>query len=90
MEVAQDGVVDGQRSVLDLFEVVANVSQAEMESLQRLELGCYPRRERTDCDVTDVAEEMFDSDLLGFFGFDDGGGVDEGFGRGGAVLDEGG
>lgn len=57
-----------------------------MEALERLQLGGDARGEGADGDVTDVAQEVLDADFLGFFGFDDGGGVDEGFGGGGAVL----
>lgn len=36
--------------------------------------------------VFDVAEEMLDADFFGFFGFDGGGGVQEGFPGFGAIL----
>ena len=58
-----------------------------MEALQGLELGGDAGGEGADGDVADVPQEVLDADFLGFFGFDDGGGVDEGFGGGGAVLE---
>ena len=46
----------------------------------------YSGGEGTDGYVADVAEEVLYPNFFGFFGFDDGGGVDEGFGSGGAIL----
>ena len=51
-----------------------------------MELRSYARGEGADGDVADVAEEVLDADFFGFFGFDYGGCVDEGFGGCGAVL----
>ena len=79
-------MVDRKLSVQHFLEVGLNVSQAQVKALERLKLGCDTCRESADCDVADVAEEVLDADFFCFFGFDDGGGVDEGFGRGGSVL----
>lgn len=57
-----------------------------MEALERLELVVYTSGERTDGNVTNIAEEVLDADFFGFFGFDYGGCVDEGFCRGCAIL----
>lgn len=58
-----------------------------MEALEGLELVIYAGGEGADGDVTDIAEEVLDADLFGFFGFDYGGCMDEGFCRGCAILD---
>ena len=86
LEVAEDGVVDGQLLVDYLLEVLADVAEAEVQALQGLQLGGYAGGEGADGDVADVAEEVLDADFFGFFGFDDGRGVHEGFRRRGAVL----
>lgn len=57
-----------------------------MQALEGLELVGDAGREGADCDIADVAEEVLDADFLGFFCFDDGGGMDEGFGCSRAVL----
>lgn len=83
-------MVYGEFAVEDFLEVLPDVAQAEMQALQGLELRGYACGEGADCDVADVAEEVLDADFFGFFGFDYGGGVDEGFGCCGAVLRGGG
>lgn len=57
-----------------------------MQALKRLQLRGYAGGECADGDVADVAEEVLDADFFCFFGFDDGGGVDEGFRSSSAVL----
>ena len=57
-----------------------------MEALQGFQLGGDAGGKGADGDIADIAQEVLDADFLGFFGFDDGGRVDEGFGGGGAVL----
>ena len=79
-------MVDGEFLVDYLLEVLADVAEAEVQALEGLQLGGYAGGEGADGDVADVAEEVFDADLFGFFGFDYGGGVHEGFGCGGTVL----
>lgn len=79
-------MVDGQLLVDHLLQVLADVAEAQMQPLQGLQLGCDAGGEGADGDVADVAEEVLDADLFGFFGFDDGGGVHEGFGGRRAVL----
>ena len=86
MEVAEDGVVDGEFFVDHFLEIGADVAEAEVQALEGLELRCYARGEGADCYVTDVAEEVLDAYLFCFFGFDYGGGVHEGFGCCCAVL----
>lgn len=44
LEVAQDGVVDGQLVVEDLLQVLPDVAQAEVQPLQRLQLRRDARR----------------------------------------------
>lgn len=58
-----------------------------MEALEGLELVIYTGGEGANGDVTDITEEVLDTDLFSFFGFDYGGCVDEGFCRGCAILD---
>lgn len=57
-----------------------------MEALERLKLVVYASGERTDGNVTDIAEEVLDANFFGLFGFDYGGCVDKGFCRGCAIL----
>ena len=89
MEVAEDGVVDGEFFVDDFLEIGADVAEAEVEALKGLELGGYACGEGADCYVADVAEEVLDAYFFGFFGFDYGRGVHEGFRCCGAVLGKG-
>lgn len=56
MEVAEDGVVDGELAVEDLLEVGLDVTEAQVKALQGLELVREPRREGADGDVPDVPE----------------------------------
>ena len=86
MEVSEDGVVYGEFAVEDLLEVGADVPEAVVQALERLELFVYSDGEGADGYIADVAEEVLYTDFFGFFGFDDGGGVNEGFGGGGAIL----
>ena len=86
LEIAEDGVVDGEVAVENLLQVSLDVSEAEMESLEGLELVCDAGGEGADCYVADIAQEMLDANLLGFFGLDDRWSVDEGPGCGGSVL----
>ena len=79
-------MVDGEVLVDHFLQVLANVPEPVVQALQRLQLRCYARGEGADGDVADVAQEVLDAYFFGFFGFDDGGGVHEGFGGGGAVL----
>ena len=79
-------MVHGQVPVEHFLQVEANVAQAQVQSLQRLQLGGDAGGEGADGDVADVAQEVFDANLLGFFGLDFGRGVDERFRGGGAVL----
>lgn len=57
-----------------------------MQTLQRLQLRGYAGGECADGYVADVTEEVLDADFFRFFSFYGRGGVDEGFGRGCAVL----
>ena len=86
LEVAEDRVVDGEFLVDYFLQVLADVAEAVVQALEGLQLGGYAGGEGADGDVADVAEEVLDADFFGFFGFDYGGGVHEGFCRGGAVL----
>jgi len=86
LEVAQNGVVDGEVAVEHFLEVLADVSEAQVQALQGLQLRGYAGGEGADGDVADVAEKVLDADFFGFFGFDLGGGVYEGFGGCGAIL----
>ena len=86
LEVAQDGVVDGQLAVEDLLEVCLDVAEAEVQALQGLELVGDAGREGADGHVADVAQQVLDADLLGLLGLDDGWCVDKSLGGGGAVL----
>lgn len=56
LEVAEDGVVDGELAVEDLLEVGLDVTEAQVKALQGLELVREPRREGADGDVPDVPE----------------------------------
>lgn len=58
-----------------------------MEALEGLELVVYAGGEGTDCDVTDITEEVLDTDFFGFFSFDYGGCMNKGFCCGCAILD---
>ena len=73
-------------AVEHLLQVSLDVSEAEMEPLEGLELVCDAGGECADCYVTDIAQEMLDANLLGFLGLDDRWGVDKGPGCGGSVL----
>ena len=86
LEVAEDGVVDGEFLVDYLLEVLADVAEAEVQALEGLQLGGDAGGKGANGDVADVAEEVLDADFFGFFGFDYGRGVHEGFCRGRAVL----
>lgn len=86
MEVPQDRVVDGEFTLLDLLEIMAYISKSKVESLKGLELGGDACGEGADGDVTDITQQMLNTDLLGFLGFDDGGSVHECLGRGGTIL----
>ena len=86
MEIAEDGVVDGELAVEDLLKIRRDVAEPEVEALEGLELVGNTRREGADGDVADVTEEMLDANLLCFFGLDDRRGVDKGLGGGCAVL----
>ena len=79
-------MVDGEFFVDDFLEIGADVAEAEVQALEGLELGGYACGEGADCYVADVAEEVLDAYFFGFFGFDYGGGVHEGFGCCCAVL----
>jgi len=79
-------VVCGEFAVKDFLEVGSNIPEAVVQTLEGLELFVYPGGEGADGYVADVAEEVFHADFFSFFSFDDGGGVDEGFGGGGAIL----
>ena len=57
-----------------------------MKTLEGLELVGDTGGEGADSDVTDIAEEVLDADLLGLFGFDNGGSVNEGLGSRSSVL----
>jgi hypothetical protein len=86
LEVSENGMVDRELAVEDFLEVLAYVTETEVEPLEGLELGGNAGGECADGYVADVAEEMFDADFFCFFGFNYGGGVDEGFGCCGAIL----
>ena len=79
-------MVDGEFFVDDFLEIGADVAEAEVEALEGLELGGYACGEGADGYVADVAKEVLDAYFFGFFGFDYGGGVHEGFGCCCAVL----
>lgn len=72
--------------VEDFLEILADIAESEVQTLQGLQLGGYTGGEGSDGDVADIAEEMLDADFLCFFCFDGGGGVDEGAGCCCAVL----
>jgi hypothetical protein len=71
-------VVDGQIAVEHFLQVAADVLEAQVQALQRLELRRYARGEGAGGDVADVAEEVLDADFFCFFCFDCAGRVDEG------------
>lgn len=50
-----------------------------MKSLEGLELVVNACCEGADGNITDVSEEVFNTDLLSFLSFDDRGCMDEGF-----------
>jgi hypothetical protein len=71
---------------LNFLEVTADVCEAGVKALERLELSVDAGAERADGNVTDVAEEVLDTNFFGLFGFDYGGGVYEGFCCCGTIL----
>lgn len=79
-------MVNGKLAVQNFLEIVANVAEPEVQALEGLELRGDTCRECADGDVANVSEEVLDADLFRFFGFDCGGGMDEGFGGGSAIL----
>lgn len=80
-------MVGRELAVKNFLEVCADVPEAVVEALEGLELSVYSGGEGADSNVADVSEEVLNTDFFGFFCFDDGGGVNEGFGGGGPVLD---
>ena len=79
-------MVDRKRAAVDLLQVVTDVSQAEVEALQGLELVVNTGGEGADGDIADVSEEVLNTDLFGLFGLDDRWGVNKRLGRGGSIL----
>jgi hypothetical protein len=63
-------VVDGKIFIEHFLQVLADVAQAQVETLERLQLRGYARGESADCNVSDITEKMLDADFLCFFGFD--------------------
>lgn len=63
-----------------------DVRETGLETAQGGELLTDAGGKRRGGGVFDVAEKVLDTDLFGFFGFDGGWGVEEGFARLGAVL----
>jgi hypothetical protein len=63
--------------VEDLLQVGLDVSEAEVKTLQGLELVGDAGGEGANGDITNIAEEVLNADLLGFFGLDYGGCVDK-------------
>ena len=79
-------MVCGEFAIEDFLEVGTDVPEAVVQALEGLELFIYSSGEGADSYVADVAEEVLYADFFGFFGLDNGGGVDEGFGGGGTIL----
>lgn len=87
LQVVHDLVIDGQLALDDLLEVLFDLEQAGTQSPQGGELVRHAGREGTPGgERLDVAEEVFDADLFGFFGFDRGRDVHKRLLRRGAVL----
>ena len=63
-------MVDRKRTVVDLLQVVPDVTQAEVEALQGLELVVDAGGKGADGDVADVSKEVLNADLFGLFGLD--------------------
>jgi hypothetical protein len=55
LEAAEDGVVDGELAVEDLLEIGTDVAEAEVKTLEGLELICHPGRKGADGHVTDIS-----------------------------------
>ena len=87
LEVVRDLVVQRHLALGDLGQVGADVGQARLEAAQRGELLGDAGRERGRGGVFDVPQEVLDADLLGLFGLDRGGDVQEGLSRLRAVLE---
>ena len=79
-------MVDGELAVQNLLEVLADVTQTQMQALQRLQLRGYPGGKGAHCNVTDVSKKVLDADFLGFLRLDGRWGVDKGLGSSRAVL----
>jgi hypothetical protein len=70
LEVAKNGMVDGEIAVEHLLQVLADIAQPKMQALEGLQLRGYACGKGTDGNVTDIAEEVFDTNFFGFLGFD--------------------
>lgn len=55
LEAAEDRVVDRELAVKDLLEVGADITEAQVESLEGLELVGYTSRQSTDGDISDIS-----------------------------------
>lgn len=63
-------MVDREFFVDDLVKISTNVLQTVMQALQRLQLRRHASRKSTNCNITDITEQVLNSNLFCFFGFD--------------------
>ena len=80
-------VVDRHLPGGNIEEVGLDVAEAGLEAAEGRELLRDTRRECGGSGDFDVAQEVLDADLLGLFGLDRGGDVQEGLARLRAVLE---
>jgi hypothetical protein len=86
LEIAEDGVIDRELPVEDLLQVCLDVTETEVEALEGLQLVGNASGEGADRDVSDIAQEVLDTDLFGLLGLNNRWCVDKGLGCGGSVL----
>jgi hypothetical protein len=70
LEVPENCMVDRKFFVDNLVKVSADVLQAVMQALQRLQLRCHTSGQCTDGNVANITEQVLNSNLFCFFGFD--------------------
>jgi hypothetical protein len=63
-------VVDRQLVIKDLLEILADITQAQVQTLQRLKLRCYACRKGSNSNVPDVSKQVFNADFLSLLGLD--------------------